>query len=929
MINTKRAVQTCKALRFACSPSSFCFSFSSLFLFFSLFSVDQFNSKFPNHYNTTHNHFLRFKKIDLIGDNQIGSVVCFVFLSLKMSGGFRSSTIPTNVRKTIQNIKEITGNHSEDEIYAMLKECCMDPNETAQKLLRQDTFHEVKRRRDRKKENRTSPEIADSRWRSGPTERSGRGGRGNYASRYAANGAGAGRSIPAKENGISLASDKVGSVFCPSVVQEINKKDDGSSVTELANGPVDIISGVTEVVKAPEIFSGSVTKEIEPQSHNGGNKKSNMVSAANVEIIKPETSPGVDSPALDPVLVPSNNLHFPVSVGAVKRVGNYHSPMEPNLNLSLENKSIAGNMGGKSQVVGKNDVQSSSMGPGSSSSSRPSSNYGSRYQQALVSHKVGPNKEWKPKVINVNTVEGLKAPAASEGLAIPTEVCAHTQSVESNTDSTVSINKLCKDLNKLHVREAQHVIIPNHIHVPDAVRTSLSFGSFDSALIIPSKSMSESETENSKSISETEQGIEEIMGEEATSKNNLAPGEGADYADYSQSPKQVESLSSGDVSAPASSVVEFCESKETDSGNQHSSVHSSAGVSFGLMPPMLENPLGSGEVSDNQERDAARASSIVVQQPVDPSIFYTQYYCSGADSDARVSPFPIHEVASKYSGNVAVLSSQPPTEGGNPLVLPTAAQTPLATQAAGVMQNSIAVTQHPIPIFRQPAGVHLPHYPPNYVPYGHYFPPFYAPLPSMPQFLGNNAFPQQAQEGSVYPVQPVVAVTPTAVKFPMSQCKPAGSAGNSMHMGMTGGYGPYGTSQAGYNSISVTAAGNSTANEDLIASQSKDNNLYITGQQSEGPAVWIPALGRDISSLPVNSFYNLSPQGQHVTFAPTQAGQGTFAGLYHPAQAVTATTVHPHLQQTQPMPGVVDMMGATASVYQHPQHAQINWPNNF
>src|SRR5688572_27494822 len=37
-------------------------------------------------------------------------------------------------------------------------------------------------------QNRTSPEIADSRWRSGATERSGRGGRGNYASRYAAYG---------------------------------------------------------------------------------------------------------------------------------------------------------------------------------------------------------------------------------------------------------------------------------------------------------------------------------------------------------------------------------------------------------------------------------------------------------------------------------------------------------------------------------------------------------------------------------------------------------------------------------------------------------------------------------------------------------------------------------------------------------------------
>lgn len=92
----------------------------------------------------------------------------------------------------------------------------------------------------------------------------------------------------------------------------------------------------------------------------------------------------------------------------------------------------------------------------------------------------------------------------------------------------------------------------------------------------------------------------------------MAPGEGSDYADHSQSPKQVESLSSGDVSAPASSVIEFCLSKVTDSGNQHSSIHSSGDVSFGLMPPMLEDPLGSGEVSDNQERDFARASSIVV-----------------------------------------------------------------------------------------------------------------------------------------------------------------------------------------------------------------------------------------------------------------------------------------------------------------------------
>ena len=54
-----------------------------------------------------------------------------------MSGSGSRVSIPSNMKKTIQNIKEITGNHTEDEIYAMLKECSMDPNETAQKLLLQ------------------------------------------------------------------------------------------------------------------------------------------------------------------------------------------------------------------------------------------------------------------------------------------------------------------------------------------------------------------------------------------------------------------------------------------------------------------------------------------------------------------------------------------------------------------------------------------------------------------------------------------------------------------------------------------------------------------------------------------------------------------------------------------------------------------------
>lgn len=61
-------------------------------------------------------------------------------LQKNMNGGVGSGSrvpmIPNNARKTIQDIREITGKlHSDDEIYSVLKECSMDPNETAQKLL--------------------------------------------------------------------------------------------------------------------------------------------------------------------------------------------------------------------------------------------------------------------------------------------------------------------------------------------------------------------------------------------------------------------------------------------------------------------------------------------------------------------------------------------------------------------------------------------------------------------------------------------------------------------------------------------------------------------------------------------------------------------------------------------------------------------------
>ncbi|KAF2580421.1 hypothetical protein F2Q68_00001379 [Brassica cretica] len=95
------------------------------------------------------------------------------------------SDIPSGSRKMVQSLKEIVNCCPEAEIYAVLKDCNMDPNEAVNRLLSQDPFHEVKSKKEKKKENR---DIPDSRPRgySNTYNRGSRGGSDRYAGRSGA-----------------------------------------------------------------------------------------------------------------------------------------------------------------------------------------------------------------------------------------------------------------------------------------------------------------------------------------------------------------------------------------------------------------------------------------------------------------------------------------------------------------------------------------------------------------------------------------------------------------------------------------------------------------------------------------------------------------------------------------------------------------------
>ncbi|XP_051125457.1 uncharacterized protein LOC127247585 isoform X2 [Andrographis paniculata] len=878
-------------------------------------------------------------------------------------GGASRVPIPAGVKKTVENIKEITGqNHSEDEIYAMLRECSMDPNETAQRLLLLDTFHEVRRKRDRRKEPQTK-EPGDLKWKSGTQARASRPGRGNYPSRYISHDVGGGRSSASvKEN--ATGPDK-GTKTHVALSKDIRKKEissAASSITAVSNGPSGITSESANVIHKTHASAGGGVDQsnttssmsvldgpLPPSSPIASIKTSKdlhqhqMIESNNASISSSEHASGSYLSSSDPILVPSPDFPLPTAVGTIRReVGSQHATAEfvddnpsrikqPSVKTYGGIHNLKQKMPNDFPVVGKNQNVESTQ-TSSPTVSRPSSNYSNRSQGVGV-QKVGPGKEWKPKTSSTNIGQGANAAASVEVSAVT------VRSPESQTNHDIStpqedVFELQRKLEDSQISDGEHVIIPNHLHVPEAGKLGFCFGSFDASFGLDINKNDNPGSEKTAPLTESSEADVEPMKESHPSYQNAsAPAEDTEmkYPDHPQSPSPgPEKFSPNEVEVSSSVIPNYNETQPevTPGGLQHQvAAQTSSNYNIGVMPTILSANLTPLESSESQARDAPRLPSFVVPQSFDPTSYYAQFYRSGMDTDGRTSPFHPAAAANKFNGNAGLVSpqtSQTPQElqGGVPLVLSTASATPLVTQAAGVMQSTISMAQQPLPVFRQPTGVHLPHYPPNYIPYGPYFPPFYVPPPTIHPFLSNGAFPQQPQAGSLYPTAPG-----TAGKYPVSQYKQGSNTGSSTHIGLPGIYGPYGLSMANYSSGSAASAVTSTSNDDNSASQNKENNGYMSSQQNDGSGVWFTTPGRDISTLQTNSFYNLPP-GQ-LAFTPTQPGHGTFTGIFHPAQAVTTANVHPFLQQSQPITNAGDMTGPTAGVYQQPQYTQLNWPNNY
>ncbi|KAL7618920.1 hypothetical protein Lser_V15G02378 [Lactuca serriola] len=278
------------------------------------------------------------------------------------------------------------------------------------------------------------------------------------------------------------------------------------------------------------------------------------------------------------------------------------------------------------QGVGKNVVSVSSSRPGSSSHvsfsiSRPSSNYNNRIQQAIGLQKVGPSIEWKLKTI-AQSQRSIKVPVA----VVPVE--AHTPTTVSSASSTNLDSKedeLEKKLKESHISDDKHVIIPNHLHVPEAEKLGFCFGSFDAT-------------------NENVDGEEDHLERPTTSSSNV--------------PENLPT--EGDMSSNAG--PEYRE------------------PNFGFMTPMIGSQVTSFENTESQARDASHVPSFIVQQPFDPASYYAHFY---HESDGRMSPF---HSTTKYNGNAQQPSHSSQESGGS--YGPCASAAPVGYNSTSAAANS-------------------------------------------------------------------------------------------------------------------------------------------------------------------------------------------------------------------------------------------------
>ncbi|KAK8638408.1 hypothetical protein V6N13_136835 [Hibiscus sabdariffa] len=499
-------------------------------------------------------------------------------------------SIPDNAKKTIQSIREITGKqHSDEEIYATLKECSMDPNETAQKLLYMDTFHDVKRKRDKKKEA------------AGAQGRGGRGSRGNYYSSSGKDVGGGRNSFARRANEVNHSTDR------GSMPSQVSQKVENNAQLHMTKTPTAIPNGTTSLPNGSSIHGHGPQISIDGiVSETKGSLPVNKTTTISTQTVAKDVS------------IPAQSFSSVIK-GQEKSASNLNAPLTSTTpsTLSVVNSSALdpGLASTVSQHAGAVDTMTSEVG-----SQQETTELNHIQVNKLAPCDIDESKTEKavPKV--PISMHGEEEPRKSK-VAEQVKKSKPVEQVVTSEVATVTGKASSQLLAGSNVHNGQHVTFPTHFQVSEALKNGLTFGSFDASFGQVSKHTNVTNLEiNSARPVETSQGVEDTAGEPASSQGKLPAAEG-DNPDQPEAPPEFEKLPESDCNVSSDADL------KVDRSNQEMHLHPESNQSiisnvpsYGLnFMPASTTHLSQFDVPDARTHDVSRLANIVSGNSPAPS----------------------------------------------------------------------------------------------------------------------------------------------------------------------------------------------------------------------------------------------------------------------------------------------------------------------
>ncbi|CAL5412452.1 unnamed protein product [Camellia sinensis] len=800
-------------------------------------------------------------------------------------GGGGLQSIPAASRKMVQSLKEIV-NCPESEIYAMLKECNMDPNETVNRLLSQEVtigsivktcpnnlevmgsslgtttlcimpnvgypFHEVKSKREKKKENKDTTESRP-RGVSNTSNRGGRGGTDRYvghggSTQFSSYESGALYGKPAykKENGInnnispsSAASGMEGNntsrrppvqsdhLITENKATTIGTVDGVLSSSQPSSGYQPLWSGVPGQVSMADIVkmgrmhgkTSSTTNSSQygvnhhhvqaPRSnvsHHDSSSSDDHVSK--VSELNPEpgvgsghhVSPNDDWPLIEqppaasvsPVLEPpvASELHADASNLSFDRINQHPESPEDEVHAVDDDaiENINVNHHAGSASVSSKKIQEDNSGGASLFNSDIYKNMGS-YQ--------------------------------------PHRSAFECQEVE---DVGASVSSVTSNLQQLSVQEDQGpppeedntpVIIPNHLQVQTADCSHLSFGSFGSGMSVafPGPFSSRPLNSNMEEASADANADASLVGHSDT--NHLMKAftrRNPEY--YEDEPLRTVSdgnlvhrteASAGNYDTPSSSQPEVLKHESTEAPHENQYIFPSTS-NYNFENGQQLNAAFPHSQTSSQMQNLAPFASVMAYTNSLPNSLLAANVQPVRESDIPYSPFPMTQsMPTKYGTAVSSI-------GGSNISIPEALKT------VGFASTQPTAQTHPGSGIPQHLAVHQ--YSQQTVPLG----PFANMIgyPFLPQsYYMPSAFQQAFAGNSTYHQSLPGAVPQYKNSVSVSSLPPSAA--------IASGYGGFGSSTSipGNFPMNPPAAPGATniSYDDLMSSQYKDANHLISLQQ--------------------------------------------------------------------------------------------------